>query len=254
MDSVVKPGRGETVAHAQLKRAAVLWAQAKGFSACAVEVSLPQSRYRADVAAYRPGRDGNDCTAIFECKQALPDLRRDNCCVSSTRTRLEAVFRRRLVLEKHFRIHYPNLRVSDSLFPEFDSHDFATISHKSYTRVVRELQTLQRRLKLCTKLETLLRYRSANLFFIVVPEPLFRPAEIPVGWGALIDGSGSLRVTQEPAFHENKQHQRIRLLERIAGAGTRRLNAQLGITYEELSAEQQRTSANGDTIARQRSV
>jgi hypothetical protein len=41
-------------AHANLKRLAVLWAQAHGYSACAVEVKLPRCRYRADVAAYRP--------------------------------------------------------------------------------------------------------------------------------------------------------------------------------------------------------
>ena len=41
--------RGETEAHRDLKRRAVLWALANGFSACATEVSLPRSRFRADV-------------------------------------------------------------------------------------------------------------------------------------------------------------------------------------------------------------
>src|SRR3954463_15086837 len=94
---------GETAAHRQLKRLTLLWAQAQGFSACAVEVSLPKCRYRADVAAYRPTRlDG--ATAIFECKQTRCDLRRDNCCTSTTRSRLETICRRREVLEKHLRI------------------------------------------------------------------------------------------------------------------------------------------------------
>ncbi|HEX8281481.1 MAG TPA: hypothetical protein VF551_08890, partial [Chthoniobacterales bacterium] len=71
---------GETEAHRRLKRLAVLWAQAQGFTACAVEVSLPQCRYRADVAAYRARGSEVGTTAIFECKQVLADLRRDNCC------------------------------------------------------------------------------------------------------------------------------------------------------------------------------
>ena len=33
--------RGETATHARLKRLALLWAQAHGYSACAVEVTLP---------------------------------------------------------------------------------------------------------------------------------------------------------------------------------------------------------------------
>ena len=53
MDAPVAIRRGETEAHVRLKRLALLWAQANGYSACAAEVSLPQCRYRADVAAYR---------------------------------------------------------------------------------------------------------------------------------------------------------------------------------------------------------
>src|SRR5437867_6022214 len=91
---------GETARHVRLKRLAFLWAQAQGYSACAMEVSLPKCRYRADVAAYRPESNGLGSTAIFECKQARPDLRRDNCRADATRERLETVCRRRQVLEK----------------------------------------------------------------------------------------------------------------------------------------------------------
>jgi hypothetical protein len=69
--------RGETERHARLKRLAFLWAQAQGYSACAMEVSLPNCRYRADVVAYRLARKQIGSIAIFECKQALCDLRRD---------------------------------------------------------------------------------------------------------------------------------------------------------------------------------
>src|SRR5947208_5544820 len=99
MAAAIKRARGETERHARLKRLALLWAQAQGYAACAVEVSLPQCRYRADVAGYRAGSD--PATAIFECKQARPDLRRDNCCSPETRRRLDTVQRRREILEKH---------------------------------------------------------------------------------------------------------------------------------------------------------
>ncbi len=72
--------RGETAAHLELKRLALLWAQENGYPIAALEVSLPQCRYRADVAAYRPQRNGTlGHTAVFECKQSAPDLRRDDC-------------------------------------------------------------------------------------------------------------------------------------------------------------------------------
>jgi hypothetical protein len=126
--------KGETQGHARLKRLAFLWAQAQGFSACAMEVSLPRCRFRADVAAYRPLPKKFGWTAIFECKQARPDLRRDNCRSESARKLLDAVCHRRQILEKHLQVHHPNLRINDSLFPEFDSHDFTAIGHRGYAR------------------------------------------------------------------------------------------------------------------------
>jgi len=180
------PARGETAAHARLKRLALIWAQARGYSACAVEVSLPRCRFRADIAAYRPNEKEIGTTAVFECKQAFPDLRRDNGCSAVTAKQLEKVFRRREVLERNLRVHYPALRIPDSLFSDFDSYNFAAINHRGYARVVRQLGALQSRLFDCTKFERLIRYRCANLFFLVLPKGLFKEPEIPFGWGALI--------------------------------------------------------------------
>src|SRR6267154_5993484 len=77
--------RGETAAHARLKRLALIWAQAQGYSICAIEVRLPQCRYRADIVAYRPKPRNATSTALFECKQALADLRKDNACTTELR-------------------------------------------------------------------------------------------------------------------------------------------------------------------------
>ena len=237
MDTQLGKRAGETVAHQRLKRRTLLWAQAQGFTACGLEVSLPRCRYRADVAAYRPSNPIG-ITAVFECKQTRCDLRRDNCCSSATRARLETVCRRRQVLEKHLRIHYPNLRISDSLFPEFDSHDFQAIGHRNYSRVLRELNALQNRLYDCTKFERLVRYGCANLFFLVLTRDAFDETEIPVGWGALVECGETLNLVRKPAFHEVANQHSVVILHRIAAAGTRHLNRQLGITFDEVMAEQ----------------
>ena len=234
MDAHLNNGRAETLIHARLKRLALLWAQAQGYSACALEVSLPHCRYRADVAAYRPKPSGVGLTAIFECKQALPDLRRDNCCSVAVRARLETIYRRRQILERNLRVHYPNLRIADSLFPEFDSYDFAAIEHHGYARVLRELSALQNCLFDCTKFEKLLRYRCANLFFLVLPNELFEEIEIPVGWGALVESDGAISLARKPVRHENAPENRLRFLQRIAAAGTRVLNRQLEITFDDV--------------------
>ncbi|HEY2139544.1 MAG TPA: hypothetical protein VGH00_05650 [Chthoniobacterales bacterium] len=239
MDPAITSRRSETDAHVRLKRLSVLWAQAHRYTACAAEVSLPQCRYRADVAAYRSRPREQTVTAIFECKQALPDLRRDNCETSTTRERLRSLSRRREVLEKHLRVHYPTLRTGDSLFAEYDSHDFDAIGHRGYRRVLRETTALQNRLYGGTKFECLVRYRCANLFFLVLPNELFRDAETPAGWGVLVEMRGSLDLIRKPAWHDNVEEARVRLLQRIAMAGTRQVNRQLGISFEDIEVARQ---------------
>jgi hypothetical protein len=236
MDSAITSPRSETEAHVRLKRLSLLWAQANRYTACAAEVSLPQCRYRADVAAYRSRAREQTVTAIFECKQALPDLRRDNCESSTTRERLRSLSHRREILEKHLRVHYPTLRTGDSLFAEYDSHDFDAIGHRGYRRVLRETTALQNRLYGGTKFECLVRYRCANLFFLVLPNELFRDAETPAGWGVLVEMRGSLDLIRKPAWHDNLEEARVRLLQRIAVAGTRQFNRAFAITRDEIVA------------------
>ena len=198
-----------------------------------MEVNLPRCRYRADVAAYRSVPKQIGSTAVFECKQALCDLRRDNCHSETARLRLEAIYNRREVLEARLRTHYPNLHNGDSLFPEFDSENFSTIGHRGYARLTRELAALQTRLYDCTKFEKLIRYRCANLFFIVLPEQLFCESEVPVGWGALVESNDTLAVVRKPIWHDATVANRLHVLHRIAVAGTRTLNRQLSLHWHE---------------------
>src|SRR5438067_10998021 len=117
MAEELKSQRGETAAHAGLKRLALIWAQAHGYSICAIEVSLPQCRYRADIVAYRPEPKAAGSTAIFECKQALPDLRRDNGCSARLREGLQNVHRRRLLLERPFPVHFQHVASTNAFVP-----------------------------------------------------------------------------------------------------------------------------------------
>jgi hypothetical protein len=236
MAAGIKRAGGETDRHARLKRLAFLWAQAQGYSASAMEVSLPKCRYRADVAAYRLTPERTGSSAIFECKQALCDLRRDNCQSDAAREQLETICQRRQLLEMRLHAHYPSLRNGDSLFPEFDLPDFSVTGHRGYARLLRNLRALQNRLYDCTKFDKLLRYRCANLYFIVLPEDLFRDSEIPVGWGALVEAAGTLTLVRKPIWHETTPEYHIRLLHRIAVAGTRVINRKLEITFDDIVA------------------
>ncbi len=227
----VVPRRGETPRHLELKRLALLWAQENGYPIAALEVTLPQCRYRADVAAYRPQRDGTlGHTVLFECKQSGSDLRRNDRRSPETLARLETVYRRRQVLEKHLSIHHPTLRRGETLFPEWDAHDFEALDHRGYRRVTRELTALQNQLRDGRKFENLTRYGCANLFYLVVSDGLLREPEAPLGWGLLGAVDGALVLHRKPTWHESAEAKRLRVLQKIASAGTRQFNHKLGVT------------------------
>ena len=222
--------RGESEAHLALKRLAFLWAQANGYPIAALEVSLPQCRYRADVVAYRPQRNGTlGHTVVFECKQSAPDLRRDDRSSLEMLARLESVYRRRQILEKHLRIHYPTLRTGDTLFPEWDAHDFGAIEHRGYQRVTRQLTALQNQLRDGRKFEKLVRYACANLFYLVLPDRLLRESEVPLGWGVLVEKGDVLILKRKPIWHDCSEVSRLRILQRIASVSTRQLIRRLEI-------------------------
>jgi hypothetical protein len=224
------PRRGETAAHLELKRLALRWAQENRYPIAALEVSLPQCRYRADVAAYRPQKNNVlGHTAVFECKQSTPDLRRDDCRSPRALARLESLYRRRQILERNLRIHYPTLRTGETLFPEWDTHDFGAIEHRGYQRVTREMAALQAQLRDGRKFEKLTRYACANLFFLVVPDKLLREPEAPAGWGLLVEKEGVLSLRRKPVWHDSPDGVRLRVLQKIAAAGTRQINRRLGI-------------------------
>ena len=98
---------------------------------------------------------------------------------------------------------------------------------------MRELGTLQNRLYDCTKFEKLIRYRCANLFFIALPEQLFRESEVPVGWGALVESNETLTLVRKPIWYESTAANRLHVLHRIAMAGTRNLNRELSLDWHE---------------------
>ena len=224
--------QSETAVHAGLKRLAMIWAQARGYSACALEVHLPHCRFRADVAAFREHRDG-DRAAIFECKQSLSDLRRDNCNSAAALDRLQAVETRREIIERNLRVHYPTLGKGDSLFSDFETFDFSQLDHHGYSCVTRGAAGLRQRLISCTKFEKLAQYCCANLFYLVIGESLHETVfELPLGWGLLVEKNATLELAQKPVWHEMSAENKVRFLRRLAAAATRALNRELKITPE----------------------
>ena len=232
---------GETEEHRDLKRRALLWAQAQGFTACAVEGRVPRSGFRADVAACFPGRDGGAGprdTAVFECKQARADLLRDNAGEKTTRSRLREVSARRAELERMLGLHLPSLRRGESLFAECDGYDLDAIRHDGLRKVRREEEALLTKLYAGMKFDRMRRYRAADVYYLVVAPGIIEPHESPNGWGVLeADGADGLKLARRAERVDSGAPARIALLQMIARSATRRVNADFGLTREQIEEE-----------------
>lgn len=218
---------GESASHVRLKALALAWAQANGFAICGVEVRVPRSGYRADVAAI--GRGPTARAALFECKQARADLLKDAHAEADTRARLEEMTQRRRALEAILAVHRPDLRRGEALWPEYDTWDFSALEHRTYREVLAEIETLQRRVLRGTKFSKLFRYRCADFLYLVVEDGIFAEAEIPAGWGLLVRSGDAVRLARPPVPLDALPTQRSALLEMIALAGTRAANRAAGV-------------------------
>jgi hypothetical protein len=207
---------GETTSHRELKGLALAWAQANGFQIGAAEVRVPRSGFRADVAACREPEAAR--TAVFECKQARSDLLKDAHPEGATRQRLQELLARRQQLEALLAVHRPDLRRGEALWPEYDTWDFSQLEHKTYRRVLAELDTVQRRIHGGLKFSKMFRYRCADFLYLVVEDDIFAPAEIPAGWGLLIRRRDRLDLARPAADLAATAAQRHALREAIGFA------------------------------------
>lgn len=221
---------GETQQHRDLKRLAVAWALSQGFHACAVEVRLPRSNYRADVAAttdHIASKQGR--TAVFECKASRPDLLRDATRETDARREMETLASRLAALRELIGEHRPDLRRGETLFPEFDAVDLRGIRHDTYRRLEKRLQVLQAKLLGGVKFARIARYRIASVCYLVTEHEFMSLAELPAGWGWLARKGEALELMVQPTLAETNPADRVALLERIARAATRLLAEQYAI-------------------------
>jgi hypothetical protein len=240
---LVEVPAGETEAHRRLKARAVAWALEAGYTAIADEVRLPRTPYRADVVAARFDKHAVEI-AVFECKQARADLLKDAAAERRSAARLEELHARRVALEAQLAIHLPDLRVGEALFPEFDRYDFSDLRHEGFRAICAEMARLKSRLYGKTKFAKLVRWRAAHAFHIVAAQGICTAAEVPEGWGLLVETGATLEQQRRPVRIECPDPAAV--VAAIARAGTRRLMKEAGVTHPAVNscAEPMHLSSN----------
>jgi hypothetical protein len=211
---------GESKIHRYLKEQTFLWAYDHGFRCCAMEVRAPRSPFRIDVVAIRLNRSqGESTVTVFECKQSRQDLDRDNQRRDELMTRLKTLQERREKLEGLLAVHYPSLRTSDSLFPEWATFDFSAIDHITYNQTIKKIACVQRQLFENTKFDLMTRYKLGNLHYLVTTPGLLHKREVPLGWG-LLEADETDTIVEKCAPTRFSGIEMRQWLERIARAST----------------------------------
>jgi hypothetical protein len=245
----------ESPAHLELKRLSLVWAQANGYPIAAQEVSLPNLRFRLDVAAYRPGsvkvlrlneQRGTmrvhtvaavGVATVFECKARRADLVRDCRKSAHLIERIKDLTGVRLEMERELKIQFPSLRQGDTLWPEYETVAYHRSDHPPYLKLVRALATLSRQLHGQTKMENLFKWNAANLHYLVAEPGVASEHEIPAGWGLLVREGQRLELRVKPELREVSEEARLAFLHRVAAAGTKATNREAGVEYVEIDAE-----------------
>jgi hypothetical protein len=244
--------QSETAAHLELKRLALTWAQAHGYRVAAAEVSMPNYRFRLDVAGYQPRRvrvsvAGNarhapkvawqqsiGVTAVFECKASKPDYRRDAHSMTALQERLKILHKRKTRIEEELRLFYPSIRNGDSLFQEYETLNFERPGYERYQQTILEISRFTSRLYANTKFDKLVNWAAANLFYVVAEPETVKPHELPACWGLLVRDGATLRLMAKPVLHEIAEPERLSLLHRISLAATRAVNREHGVIFEDV--------------------
>lgn len=248
----------ESAAHQGLKRLALAWAQRHGFRIAAAEVSVASlGGMRLDAAAYRAEfTQQNDAvtkrsvkmpclgaTAVFECKSSRADFLKDSRCEERIAQRLRKLHEQRALYENSMQQYFPTLRHGETLFPEFDVYSFEAAGFEPYEKILAEIRSLSRRLHAQTKFDKLLRWKAANVHYVVAEPDIVRPHELPAGWGLLVRNDAALDLVVKAVWQEASEHSRWQLLLRIALCGTRAINKHHAIdalTFENILPEGQK--------------
>jgi hypothetical protein len=171
---------------------------------------------------------------IFECKQQRADFLRDSRCTAKLDARLRHLHEQRSLYESSMQVHLPSLRNGDTLFPEFDGYRYEAAGFEPYESISAEIRRLTNRLHRETKFANLLRWRAANLFYVVAEEGVAYPHELPAGWGLLLRSDCDLVLAAPAVWQEIPQENGLQLLLKLAMSGTRATNRAFGIAPAEL--------------------
>lgn len=206
----------------QMKRAILAWLVPQKPSAVALTVPTRVSKYCADVAAFwsSPGKKRlmhPDKTLIVEIRrsreQCWPDCSRQEELLPLLREKKG----KKASLETEIRKNEPELRETDTLFPEYESWDYKSSKNKNYQRCLRQLEDIEHALYKGSRFEQIRRAHVADYLYLAVPTGTVLPNELADGWGLInINADMTTEVIKEAESWECPEMNKLHLIQHIA--------------------------------------
>ena len=166
-------GKERALTPKQLKRAAMAFLASLQPSGSAIDVAAG-GRCHADAAAFWMEKGQITRTAIAEIRSGLDDGSADDGRTEIFDS-LKLARMERDVLEQEIRRTEPDLRDSSQLFTEFSDWNYEVSKNPAYRECLQKIRRLERALYQGTRLERLIRSKSASELYLIVPENAVSP-------------------------------------------------------------------------------
>lgn len=217
----------------QLQRAVLAWMGEQAVAGMATQVPTRLTRFRAHVAGFwtetvrNPHVDGPRRllvprqTVIVELRQRRKECWPDATNSSSLLPRYRELKEQRLKLEAGIREHEPELRRTDTLFPEFSDWDYERSRDPVYMETLRELKRVARALYKGTSFEAIRAASLADLLYLAVPAKAVHPYELADGWGLLwVTRDLKVHVAAKAEDQRCQPDNRLHLVQNVAQAAS----------------------------------
>jgi hypothetical protein len=218
-----------------MKRAILGWLISKTPSGAGINVPTRVSKYCADVAAFwsSPAKKRlmqPDKTVIVEIRrsreQCWPDCSRQEELLPLLIEQKEL----KKSLETEIRNTEPELKDSDTLFPEYESWRYSESKNKKYRRCLSQIERIEHALYKGSRFEQIRRAHVADYLYLAVPEGTVNPNELADGWGLInIKSDLSAQVVKEAETWDCPIANRLHLAQNIAASGRDALYFSFGV-------------------------
>lgn len=218
-----------------MKRAILGWLISEIPTGIGVKVPTRVSKFCADVAAFwsSPGKKRlmqPDKTVIVEIRrsreQCWPDCSRQEELLPLLIEQKEL----KKSLETEIRNTEPELKDSDTLFPEYESWSYSESKNKKYHKCLSQIERIEHALYKGSRFEQIRRAHVADYLYLAVPEGTVNPNELADGWGLInIKSDLSITVVKDAETWECPVPNRLHLAQNIAASSRDSLLFSFGV-------------------------